>query len=195
MQNGYVTDLEIQNAQMGYKLRVATDVINECKRHVVENLDRMYGEGNSENFGEIRRINEFMAIQGQAEVKAKPTTQLEEMSDSIREYMEGAVGVVEANSFEQTCLWERHSKTHEWKSSGVGYGVLIGADHDRPVFMSLTYVMIDGHKILFIDLTSMLVNWTMVDRWLEKNLPETAMKGTYANKTDAMNFLNIIPRT
>jgi hypothetical protein len=53
---------------------------------------------------------------------------------------------------------------------------------------------VKGHKILFIDATSQLVDWAMIEEWIKSNVPLTAFRSNgYVNKVDAMNFHNIFP--
>lgn len=71
---------------------------------------------------------------------------------------------------------------------------MVGKLNDRPVVISLNSAMIDGQKILFIDATSELVDWGIVEAWLEKNLPSSARDGYRINRTDALNFHNVFRR-
>lgn len=111
------------------------------------------------------------------------------------EYLEGITGVVEANSFENLCLWEKHQDKKTWLSSGTGFGATVGHLDGRPVCVSFFKATINGHKILFIDPTSEVVDHKMIQEWLVKNLPRTAFRGEsdLINKTDAMNFHNVFP--
>lgn len=112
----------------------------------------------------------------------------------VEEYIKDVVGVVEATSFERSCLWERNKDRREWKDRLLGYSVHAGKDADRPVVFSISSAIIDGNKILFIEPTSMLVDWKMIEEWLKTNLPKSAFRGEYVNKVDAMNFHNVFPR-
>ncbi len=153
------------------------------------------------------------------------------VSDQIKEYLEGVVGVVEANSFEYHSLWERFatdasrhgrngsrtfeyhslwerfatdasrhgrngSRTFEWNGNSSGYGCTVGHLDGRPVAISLLTSTVDGNKLLFWYATSVVVDYDMIDKWLNENLPESAFQVNMPrllNKTDATNFINIIP--
>lgn len=121
----------------------------------------------------------------------------QEASPEVKAYLEGVVGVVEATSFEKMCLWQesqRHGR--EWVEILHGYGPCVGSFNGRPVCISLMSAVIDGQKVAFIHATSQIVDWTLIDKWLEKNLPETAFRApSRINRTDAMNFHNIFPAT
>lgn len=105
----------------------------------------------------------------------------------------GVVGAVEASSYEKMCLYRDHSDTLVQQFAGIGR--TIGEFCGMPVFLSLTTAEIRGHKILFYEPTSQVVNHLMVRAWLAENLPETAMEsvGKY-RLVDAMNFENAFPR-
>jgi hypothetical protein len=64
------------------------------------------------------------------------------------------------------------------------------------VVISLTVNTVHGHRILFLEATSMVVDHQMIEDWLKANLPPTAFKddGKYLNKENAMNFHTLLPR-
>jgi hypothetical protein len=117
----------------------------------------------------------------------------EEMTD----YLSGVVGVVEANSYEMLCLFNEYTNELKkpWKQNSFGLGENVGEFGGMPVFVSLLTAEVDGHKILFIDPTSQVVDHRMVEKWLAETLPASAkLDSGRVNKTDAMNFHNVFPR-
>ncbi|MFG6083750.1 hypothetical protein ACEUZ9_005475 [Paracoccus litorisediminis] len=117
-------------------------------------------------------------------------------SEEVKTYLEGVTGVVEANSFESLYLWEENQRLtrREWVSTRHGFGPCIGQIDGRPIAISLMTATIDGQKILFLDATSVLIDWHLIDAWLEKNLPQSARLEDRINRTDALNFQNIFHR-
>lgn len=120
--------------------------------------------------------------------------------DTIAKYMEGVVGVVDANSYESLALWREWHKDlgKSWEDSRGGYLVTVGHYMKRPVCLSMFVNVVDGHRILFIEATSAMVDHHLIDKWLKKNLPATAWanrgSGKYVNRVDSMNFHNVFPR-
>lgn len=106
------------------------------------------------------------------------------------------MGAVEANSYETLCLWEECHKHlgKSWLQNNCGLMEQIGTIDDKPVCLSLFTNVVDGHKVLFFDATSQVVDHRMVDAWLVANLPPSAFHGDRVNRTDAMNFHNLFPR-
>lgn len=112
----------------------------------------------------------------------------------MTEFLEGVIGVIEANSFEKLCLWQERGSKAAWKENPAGYSEVIGYLDDMPVCISLFTITVDGHKLLFFDPTSQVVDHRMIDQWLEENLPKSAFKTDgWINKTNAMNFHNVFP--
>jgi hypothetical protein len=115
-------------------------------------------------------------------------------------FLHGVVGAVEANSYESLCLWhEQHERAGKtWKQGSGGCMVQVGELADMPVCVSLFVNEVDGHRILFYDATSRVVDSRMVEKWLKENLPLTAFENGDARKrlnvTNAMNFHNVLPR-
>jgi hypothetical protein len=123
-----------------------------------------------------------------------PTSKPQEASPQLKEFMSGVIGVVEANRFEYMCLWQaRGEKT--WVSRLSGFAPTIGHIGDAPICLSLFTAIVDGHNLLFAEAVSQVVDYRVVDAWLETNLPASArLADGRLNRTDASNFHNIFPR-
>jgi hypothetical protein len=114
------------------------------------------------------------------------------LSDNVKTYIEGVVGLVEASREEYTMQYVRHvmDKTGDWvkldwKENTSGYGINVGTFAGREVWISINSAVINGRKILFWHATSSIVDYGLIDIWIE-----THFKGI--KKTDATNFMNVI---
>jgi hypothetical protein len=129
-----------------------------------------------------------------ANPKADPAT--------LAKFLEGVVGVVEdCSSFEGSCIYEKVVKywgKDAYKQHGMGIMHTVGEIGDMPVCIVLTYNHIKGHKILFVEATSAVVDHRMVRKFLEENLPVSAFEDNDPRKrlniTDTNNWSNCIPR-
>ena len=116
--------------------------------------------------------------------------------NTLTEFLRGVVGVVEANSFEKHMLWKDRG-TDVWEGYCEGYLETVGHINKRPVCLSILVDVVNGHRLLFIEPTSQLVDHKMIDAWLLNVLPATAYRDfpndppKIINRTDAMNFRNI----
>ncbi|AGH31511.1 hypothetical protein LOKG_00075 [Loktanella phage pCB2051-A] len=118
-----------------------------------------------------------------------------EVSDEVKKFLDGAIGCVEANSFERMSLYGDFDKAaDDWKDNTSGLGITLGMVAKMPVCISLNSAVVNGHKIIFYSATSVMVDWRMVTDWLKAHMPETAFKDERLNKVDAMNFHNVFPR-
>lgn len=115
-------------------------------------------------------------------------TKLISASKQLKEYMAGAIGLVEATSFERMCLWRSHTANPyaEWNDKGTGFGHTVAFYNSRPIFVSLLTTTIDEHKVLFYEVTSRLVDYELVTKWFKRELPNIP-------KVNASNFYNIFP--
>jgi len=94
------------------------------------------------------------------------------------------VYMVEANSFET--LWQQHHQELDWKEVTHGGPMFqLGQIADRPVVLSVNIFEILGRKVMSYDPTSQVVDWVMVEDFLEKSWPN-------AKKTNALNFFNAV---
>lgn len=121
--------------------------------------------------------------------KADKTPKLDE---EMINFLDGVVGVVEADSFARHVLWKENrdrEKPRLWDQNLSGFGQTVGFVKKMPVCISLLTATVDGRKVLFVHPTSVVVDHRMIDKWLKKSLPETAFRSDeYINRTDATNF-------
>lgn len=99
----------------------------------------------------------------------------------IEGLIKGTQLIVEANSYERMTLWELWKDRTEWVQVLEGEGVEVGKLNKRPVFIQLSWAVIRGVAVCFLEPTSELVDWKMIDKWLTKTFPGI-------RKLDAMNF-------
>lgn len=66
--------------------------------------------------------------------------------------------------------------------------VKVGQIGDKEVWISPLAHIVNGRKILFVDATSSLVDWNMIEEYLKKNVPSAVKENGYLNKQNAMNF-------
>lgn len=105
---------------------------------------------------------------------------------------------IEATDFEQLSLWkenndfpEGHHMKVKWEQDCLGFWREIGHIAGHPVCISCSFTKLNGKRIVFYNATSMVVDYAMVEEWINKQCPE----GTH--KTDPMNFghcINFIKR-
>jgi len=104
--------------------------------------------------------------------------------EEFQTFFKDVIGIVEANSYESMMLWKENCQ---------GLFDYAGWIDKRPICISMINAVIDGHKVLFYDACSRLVDHEMVDEYFKKHLPKSARQpnGEYINHTNAMNFYNI----
>jgi hypothetical protein len=111
------------------------------------------------------------------------------------DFLDGVQGLCEANSYEQHSLWGENDREGRftWVQENFGLLPTIGRVGKRPVVLSLFICVIKGYRICFYHATSQIVDHLIVDEWLKKAMPPSAhRRDGFLNKTDAMNFINVI---
>jgi len=123
------------------------------------------------------------------------------VDEEMARFLDGVVGVVECDNYGKHMIWvENHYKAVElghrkldWVDGRLGMMEKVGELADMPVCISLFKATIDGQLILFVDPCSMVVDHRMIDAWYKRVLPKSAFRADgYVNKTDAMNFNNVL---
>jgi hypothetical protein len=99
-----------------------------------------------------------------------------QLQDWIVKETASIVGIVEATSYEKFSLWMQHAKDGqmEWKQGNGGPLITAGTVDGRPVCLAL-----------FIEATSQLVDWKLIDEYVKTTWPNVS-------RTDPMNFCNIL---
>lgn len=107
---------------------------------------------------------------------------------------EGVIGIVEVTSYETMCLWKEYheEKGYTWVQQTSSSLVTVGEFGDMPVCIAPLVHIVDGKKIMFLEVTSIVVHWHMIEEWLKKSVPSAVNEKGYLNKHDAMNFHNLI---
>jgi len=100
--------------------------------------------------------------------------------------------LIEADDFAQHALWrEWHDKViWEQDSSGLLYSV--GELGGYPVTVSINWAKLNGHRVCFYSDSSRVVDWTMIEEWLNKVCyPRWGNNSRHA-RTNATNFHHCI---
>jgi hypothetical protein len=117
------------------------------------------------------------------------------MTDTIRyECLEDVYkdvhGIVEANSYESLMLWREWHQIIgcTWVQNNSGWLEKVGEIAGKEVWISPLAHIVNGRKILFVDATSAVVDWDMIEEYLKENVPSAIKGNGYLNKENAMNF-------
>lgn len=110
--------------------------------------------------------------------------------DSLEDVYKDVFGIVEANSFETLELWKywHQEKGYTWVQNNSGWLVHVGDLADKEVWISPLAHIVNGKKILFVEATSSVVDWEMIDEYLKKHVPSAIKENGYLRKESAMNF-------
>jgi hypothetical protein len=103
----------------------------------------------------------------------------------------GTEYVVDATHEEAFNLWWRfHSHWGvPWEDEPFGFSATIGEIAGRPVAVSVFWCTILGRRIAFIEGTSQLVDYKMIEEWQRAVFPCLKHHGRHS---DAANFGNIV---
>lgn len=98
--------------------------------------------------------------------------------DDIDLRFSDTVFVVEATGFEKLTLWTQHStqgswylkhdpkrRRYEWEQDNHGIWYQIGELDGLPVAINFNWFKIDGHRVVFYELMSRVIDKQMVDEW------------------------------
>lgn len=110
--------------------------------------------------------------------------------ESLEDVYKDVHGIVEANSFETLKLWQdwHKEKGYSWVQNNSGWLELVGELAGKQVWISPLAHIVNGRKILFVEATSAVVDWGMIEDYLKENVPSAIKEGGYLNKQNAGNF-------
>lgn len=104
---------------------------------------------------------------------------------------------VQATDAEQLFLWQIHAKDSiqktdwnviEWKQDCRGHYSLIGECDGRPVGVSVCWSRLNGVLVAFYEPVSQVVDWELVNDWLNSVFNGRWDGGTRRAHSNAMNF-------
>ncbi len=118
------------------------------------------------------------------------------VKDDIESLFKDVVFMVEATHCEQHYLWLTsfhtdvgYGKVKSWEQEMAGHTCIIGEFGEMPINVCFFYAKIEGRRVCFYEVVSMVTHSDMVEKWME---PRTRhMKwdsGTRPAHCDAMNF-------
>lgn len=96
--------------------------------------------------------------------------------------------IVEATSFEQHCLWEKHHKELNWQQINSGWLVTVGKLGDRPCCITTSWAKIEDQLVMFYDQCSQVTDTLQTYEWMHKHFNGTWDNGRRMASTDAQNF-------
>lgn len=98
--------------------------------------------------------------------------------------------VVDANDYEQQALWEKFHRAVEWAEELSGRGPIeIGRVDKRPISVVVTWCLVFGRRVAFVDPTSQLVDYVMVDRWQAHVFPRARFHSNTTNFAGALHAI------
>ena len=106
-------------------------------------------------------------------------------SEENEENFKDVVFAIEATHFEKLSLWQLNEKSKcikSWEENFPGWIVVIGYVDKMPVAVHLSYAKLNGHKVVFYNASSLIVDHEMVRNWIDNYNPNNS------NHADAMNF-------
>lgn len=102
--------------------------------------------------------------------------------------------IIEIEGDDELNLWSKYSKQSEdfpkyikynWEQISMGFWKEIGKVDGRPICVSVSFYIIEGHLFGFVEGTSELVDYKMIKEWIKEKNPTAYI-------TDAMNFHNAL---
>lgn len=100
--------------------------------------------------------------------------------------------IVEANDFERGYLWERYSPHCDWKDETMGASVVVGEFGGMPVNVTMFWSLLNGHRVMFYDAVSAVVDHRMVEKWLDENCNPKWDNGTRKARCNSLNFHHVL---
>ncbi len=97
--------------------------------------------------------------------------------------------LVEATDFERATLWDNAEGSVTWDQLAYGWIGTIGTLDEYPVVVSFIWAKIDGRLVVFWQPTSRVVDYVMIEKWLNENCKTPKWdNGQRPGKCDAANF-------
>jgi hypothetical protein len=76
-----------------------------------------------------------------------------------------------ATTEERHYLWKDNHE--QWEDDSTGDAEILGNLEGMPVVIARTWGKVNGKMVMFIEPTSQVVDYRMIDKWIEDTLPHT----------------------
>jgi hypothetical protein len=115
------------------------------------------------------------------------------MNDPLMQKLKNADFIVECTYTEMFFLWKINEveKQYHWVDDTMGFWQNIGSVDGRPICISFSFATVDGLNIAFVEGTSQLVDYKMLEEWVQTHNNKTYDNGARRAWTDARNFHHI----
>lgn len=104
------------------------------------------------------------------------------INDHYKDEFKDVVFSVEANSFEKHALWNKHQD--KLKLDSHGKLITVAKVNERPICISVILGTINQKKILFWHATSELVDYKLINEWLNAFLPQPLDADNHCDPTN-----------
>lgn len=101
---------------------------------------------------------------------------------------------IEADSYAYHQIWKEYfydvpaeKRKFDFVQDHSGIGFEIGKLDKRPIVLSFSWFIVNGHRVAFYCCNSQVCDWKMIEDWLKKYMPH--LKHT-SDATNAHNVLN-----
>lgn len=127
-------------------------------------------------------------------------------NDQLKQLLAETKFVVEATSHESQSWWEKYSdeaqfvprrypdekipatNRYKWEQLNPGYAPTIGMFKGFPVVMHMWWFRINGVLVMFYEATSRVVDYDMIEKWLQKNCAPRWCNGSRLAHCNSSNF-------
>ncbi len=110
----------------------------------------------------------------------------------LRRLCDSTEFVVEADEFARFQLNRQWHEKVDWEFDPRCYKVDIGTFAGFPVTLNLQFTKLNGKRIMFYSPSSQVVDYEMIDQWLQANCNPTRFGGLNRAHVDASNFMQVI---
>lgn len=129
-----------------------------------------------------------------------PVSKMFKYKKDYAKLFEGVVFIVECTFNEMHSFWEdyyykpkyKKAKIKDWKQESMGQTITIGTCDKRPVCISIFWSWLDGHRVMFYEASSQVVDHKMVEKWIWHFSKHIKWDGTRWAHTNSSNFHHCI---
>lgn len=144
----------------------------------------------------LKKGNQNLTIEAKKFQKEKDFQDSMNYINQLDKRLSETFHLIEADSFASHQIWKEwfydvpeKDRKFIFVQDHSGRGFEIGRLDKRPVVLSFSWFIVNGHRVGFYCCDSQVSDWDMIEKWIKKYMPHVKHQSNATNAHNVLNYL------